>query len=178
MIDVARALPYVVTSTSPDETGARSPFSGEDAIVVRSWTADLGVSYVVEEEDALSFVRWRDLEGEPLESLHARALSNLLARAATHLVLKAEGPIVGVFLDGKLDASVLLLDEPWEHEEIAKLGSPLVAIAAARDAVAVASGASPDGIGELRAVADRVPEPARLSRNVLVRDARAWIPWD
>ena len=180
MIDTARALPCLQTARSPDETAGLVPYGKADAVVVRAWIADLAVSYIVEEADAPCFVRWRDIEDEGVERLHAIALENLRARAATHLTTRADGPIVGVFLDGKLDAGVLLLDEPWERDPALSLAAPLVAIAARRDLLAVASGSSPDGIAVLRSIAERTSPTAEghLSRRLLVRSGGNWASFD
>lgn len=173
MIDFKRALPYFVATTTADETGPSSAVENADAIVVRSWTADLAVAYVIEESDALCFVRWRDLVGLDVDDLHDVAVANLRERAATHLLFRADGPIVGVFLDGKLDASVLLLDEPWERHVANDLPAPIVAVAAARDVLALTSASSTEGIAELRAIADR----GQLSRELLVRQQGGWQPY-
>ena len=179
MIDIARALPCLQTARSPDETAGMIAYGAADAVVSRPWIADLVVSYVVEEADAACFVRWRDIEDEGVDRLHAVALENLRARAATHLTMKPDGPIIGVFFDGKLDASVLLLDDPWDRDPIRSLAPPLVAIAARADLLAVASATSAEGIASLRSMTAESPAPeGTLSRRLLVRSNGAWAPFE
>lgn len=168
-MDITRALPWLAATIGADETGPAAPYEHDDARVVRPWAADLGITYVVEDSDALSFVRRRDLRGVDPGELHEVALANLRARASTHLRFQPDGPIVGVFLDGKLDPSVLLLDDAWEREDAARL-APIVAAPAARDVLVTASASSREGVAALRAIAAR----GDLSQHLLVREAGRW----
>lgn len=112
------------------------------------------------------------------ERLHAIALSNLSDLATRSLSIRREGAIARVGLDGKLDPSVLLLDDPWDGAIARAVEPPLVVVAAARDVVAVASASSPESVAELTALAASVPRADRLlAETLLLRRGRWWEPF-
>jgi hypothetical protein len=156
MIDVSRTLPVISAAESPDETAPLKAFSEENALVVRSFNEAYVVSYVVEEAGALAYVRWRDVASD-VERLHDIALANLRVRANAKLRLAPRDGFVEVVLDGKLDASLLLLDELWDGSGVVAraVSSPIVAAAPTSETLVVASGSSKSGLAHLRTL--RVP---------------------
>jgi hypothetical protein len=72
-----------------------------------------------------------------------------------------------VVLDGKLDASLLLLDELWDGSGVVAraVSSPIVAAAPTSETLVVASGSSKSGLAHLRTL--RVP-------TLLVRRTGEW----
>ena len=155
MIDVSRTLPIIAPAESPDETAPLKAFSEENALVVRSFNEAYTISYVVEEPGALAYVRWRDVDGD-IDKVHDIALANLRVRANAKLRLAPRGGFVDVVLDGKIDASLLLLDELWDGNGIVAraVTSPIVAAAPSSESLVVASASSKEGLrhlGSLRA---------------------------
>jgi hypothetical protein len=152
MIDVARTLPIISVATSPDETAPLKAFSEENALVARSFNEAYTISYVVEEPGALVYVRWRDVEGD-IDKLHDIALANLRVRANAKLRLAPRDGFVDVVLDGKFDASLLLLDELWDGSGIVAraVTSPIVAAIPSSETLLVASASSKEGLRHLGA---------------------------
>lgn len=150
MIDVSRTLPIIAPAESPDETAPLKAFSEENALVVRSFNEAYTISYVVEEPGALAYVRWRDVDGD-IDKVHDIALANLRVRANAKLRLAPRGGFVDVVLDGKIDASLLLLDELWDGSGIVAraVTSPIVAAAPSSESLVVASASSKDGLRHL-----------------------------
>lgn len=150
MIDVSRTLPILAKAESPDETAPLKAFSEENALVVRSFNEAYTISYVVEEPGALAYVRWRDVDGD-IDKLHDIALANLRVRANAKLRLAPRGGFVDVVLDGKIDASLLLLDELWDGTGIIAraVTAPIVAAAPSSEALVVASASSKEGLRHL-----------------------------
>lgn len=169
MIDVSRTLPILSIAESPDETAPLKAFSEENALVVRSFNEAYVISYVVEQPGALSYVRWRDVDGD-IDKLHDVALANLRVRANAKLRLAPRDGFVEVVLDGKLDASLLLLNELWDGTGIVAraVTSPIVAAIPASEALIVASASSKEGLRHLGA--QGVP-------MLLVRRTGAWGPY-
>jgi hypothetical protein len=151
MIDVARTLPILSEAESPDATAPLKAFSEEDALLVRSFNEAYVISYVVEEAGALAYVRWRDMDGD-IDTIHDIALANLRVRANAKLRLAPRAGFVDVALDGKLDASLLLLDELWDGSGIIAraVTSPLVAAIPASESLIVTSASSKEGLKYLR----------------------------
>ena len=170
MIDVARALPLLGAAGSPAETRPLQAFSDDNALVVRSFNEGYVISYVVEEPGALSYVRWRDVAGGDIDKLHAIALANLRVRSNAKLRLAPRDGFVEVVLDGKFDASLLLLDELWDGSGIVAraVTSPIVAAAPSSAALIVASASSTSGIRHLGSL--RAP-------MLLARRTGAWDPF-
>lgn len=167
MIDVARALPLLDAAGSPDETRPLQAFSEDNALVARSFNEGYVISYVVEEPGALAFVRWRDVRGGDVEKLHDIALANLRVRSNAKLRLAPREGFVDVVLDGKFDASLLLLDELWDGPGIVAraVTSPIVAAAPSSESLLVASASAKDGMKHLASL--RVP-------MLLVRRTGVW----
>jgi hypothetical protein len=171
MIDVSRTLPIICVAESPDETAPLKAFSEENALVMRSFNEAYNISYVIEEPGALAYVRWRDLgTSGDIDKLHDVALANLRVRANAKLRLAPRDGFVDVVLDGKVDASLLLLDELWDGSGIIAraVTSPIVAAAPSSEALVVSSASSAEGIRHLREL--RVP-------MLLARRTGAWDPF-
>lgn len=166
MIDVSRTLPIVAPAESPDETAPLKAFSEENALVARSFNEAYTIGYVVEEAGALAYVRWRDVDGD-IDKLHDIALANLRVRANAKLRLAPRDGFVDVVLDGKIDASLLLLDELWDGTGIVAraVTSPIIAAAPSSESLVVASASAKDGMRHLQAL--RVP-------MLLTRRAGEW----
>lgn len=167
MIDVARALPVLRVAESPDDTAPLRAFTSEgDSVVARSFNEAYTISYVVEEAGALAFVRWRDVESD-IDRLHAVALANLRTRAAAALRLAPRDGHLDIVLDGKVDASLVLLEELWDGDGLVAraVASPIVAAIESSESISVASASSPDGLRHLRSL--RVP-------MLLVRRTGEW----
>lgn len=152
---------------SPDETTPLKAFSEDNALVVRSFNEGYVINYVVEEPGALAYARWRDVAGGDIDKLHDIALANLRVRANAKLRLAPRDGFIDVVLDGKLDASLLLLDELWDGTGIVAraVSSPIVAATPSSESLVVASASSKDGVKHLGAL--RVP-------MLLVRRTGAW----
>lgn len=110
------------------------------------------------------------------EALHALALENLRRLARAGLRRETEGALMRLRLDGRFDASLMLLDEVWDAQLADQTpGGALVAVPQP-GMLLYCDVAAPRGLPELRA---RVAQLAAgssdtLSRQVFYRSRGAW----
>jgi hypothetical protein len=170
-IDLSRVFPFLAPAFSPDDTAPLRVYGSQDGPVTRELSSSLVVHYTLDDPGALVFIRDRDVPAEAREMLHLQSLENLRARLARRrLRFERRGAVSYAKLDGEHEASLLLLDELWDPPtRVTEPEGDLVAVAAARDVLAVAGSAA---VAELRKLAER----SSVSSEVFVRRHAAWVP--
>jgi hypothetical protein len=148
-----RALPYLKASVD-DDGGPAIELSAEDSPILEPYVGKMLVSYVVDDESSLRFVteRERRTMGVSEQELRRAALANFAAKISVDGVrIAPAGRIFAVLFDGNFEATLMLWDDLWPylHEQ---LGPELLAVAPARDILAVAAVAE---VNELRQVVER-----------------------
>jgi hypothetical protein len=152
------ALAYLKAEVPSDDPAPVMAVDGDDAPVLRKLGGGLLVAYLVDEGDHFAYVQGRDLRAAGLddERLHARAVANLANAAEGRVKLQRHGEVSVLFFDGHFEASLMLLDDLWDHSlREAHGGRPAVA-APARDVICFCDSSSTEGLAELRAVIARV----------------------
>ncbi|GAB2862386.1 hypothetical protein GCM10027277_33700 [Pseudoduganella ginsengisoli] len=125
-----------------------------DTRLVRGIGNGFMVAYAVDND----WVRQHHLStsGVTLADVHKQAMDNLLTLCARHIKVQQYGAIFGVFIDGKFEASMFLLQRLWQ-QDFANLVNKGYAIAApARDVLAFCDMDSAEGIAELKRMVERV----------------------
>jgi uncharacterized protein YtpQ (UPF0354 family) len=178
-VDISLPLPYLEASSSIDETAPLFFVGSTDAPVVYPWMPSLLVTYVVDARGARVLVRERDIAGVTRDQLHATAMLNLRKRAGDRLRIEAEGAIFKVVLDGRFEASTLLLDELWDEKLRGRVQGEIVVCVPARDVVAFTGSTSEEGLAELVAIVGRLHPAGEnlLVQDLFVRRAGAWEPF-
>jgi uncharacterized protein YtpQ (UPF0354 family) len=178
-VDISLPLPYLEASSSIDETAPFFAVASADAPVVYPWMPNLLVTYVIDATDALVPIRERDIEGVTREQLHATALANLRKRAAAKLRVEQRGSTFVLVMDGKFEASTLLLDELWDAKLRVHVQDAIVVCVPARNVVAFTSTSSPSGIDELVAIVQHLHPGGEnlLVQDLFVRGDRGWDPY-
>lgn len=131
-----------------------APPEGEDARLVREIGNGFMIAYAVDND----WVRQRHVStgGATLADVHRQAMDNLFTLCAYHIRVQQFGAFFGVFIDGKFEASMFLLERLWQ-KDFANLVDQGYAIAApARDVLAFCDIDSSEGKGELKRLIDRV----------------------
>lgn len=169
-----RALPYLCPVQSAEDTAPLHRYGSNDAPVARAFAPSIVVTYVIEEPGARVFVRQRDVHDHEHAKLHAYALENLRAHAASRRVrLERSGATHIAKLDGEHDASLLLLDELWDPPTcIASHEGELIVAIPARQTLVLTGTATDGGLTELRATISRYGRT--LASDVFVRRDGAW----
>ncbi|MFH1023894.1 MAG: hypothetical protein V1809_10975 [Planctomycetota bacterium] len=174
---VQRSIAYLkaeIPASAPDPVVS---LSFEDSPVLRKFVPGLLAAYLVDDGDRFSYIQGRDLReaGVGEDQLHFQAVSNLARFADGKLRIQRSGLVWALFLDGNLEASLIMLDGLWDGSLREYVRSPVVAVPA-RDVIAFCDSSSADGISELRAVVDRVWPGGNhlLSRDLYRRQERNW----
>jgi uncharacterized protein YtpQ (UPF0354 family) len=137
--------------------------------VLKPWSDDLVVAYLVDQGDHFEYVQQRHLASLNVEpnlsdtslqtaskGLHEMGLINLAHVASQKLRVANYGAIRAVFLDGHFEASLLLLDDLWNKTFAAEAPNGAVAAVPSRDVLAFCDAKSEQGLQELQALVDRV----------------------
>jgi hypothetical protein len=152
------AVVYLKPEQPPGGTGPVT-LDEEDAPVTKRLGNGLLVMYLMDMGDVFSYVQGKHLHsaGIDADELHTNALANLKKLSDERgITIRRAGPISGLILDGNFEASLILLDEIWEHDlRDEHAGEPIVALPS-RDVLCFCDRSSTVGIAELRAVIGRV----------------------
>ncbi len=166
--DLSSALPYLSPAVSPDDTAPFFPYGSADAPIARKFSKSLLVHYVIDEPGALVYVRERDVRDALRRDLHQCAIDNLRHRVTLRAPrFESQGATHLAKWDGLHDASLLLLDELWDHR-----GTDLVAVVPARNRLHFTEEKSEHALAELRAHTAK----SSLSSELFGRKNRAWHP--
>jgi hypothetical protein len=182
-ISWSKAVAYLKPRLPDDGPPPDLKISHEDSPVLRDLGNGFLVGYVVDDGGSLLYVQSRDLirSGATEEDLHKSGIDNLYALAEQHLRVQIYGSIFAVFMEGNFEASVLLLDSVWDTSLAKHVRGGFVAAAPARDVLAFGDTSSPQAIGELRAVVDRLARSDAdhiLTNSLLHRSEGTWVVYD
>lgn len=130
-----------------------APAEGEEARLVRPIGNGFMLGYAVDD----GWVLRRHLSGGvTLADVHRQAMDNLFTLCAYHIRVQQFDTFFGVFIDGRFEASMFLLERLWQ-KDFANLVDKGYAIAApARDVLAFCDIDSHAGKAELKRMVERV----------------------
>lgn len=166
MVDLSAALPYLAPASSGEDTAPFHAYGSLDAPIARPFSKSVLVHYIVDEPGALVYIRERDVGAELREDLHLCALDNLRRRAESRRPrFEARGTTQRAKWCGTYDASLLLLDELWDHR-----GAHLVAAVPARNTLLFAESKGEDVLAEMRTHVAKTS----LSAELFVRRDKQW----
>lgn len=172
-----RALP---AEPLPGETVVE--LSLDDSPVMLDLGNGLLVAYLVDEGATYGYVQHRDLETAGLSEaeLHAMGLKNLSALAERRLEVHPHGAIFAVLMGGTFEASMLLLDDLWEHSLSHYVSGDFLAAIPARDVLAFGDASSAPAVSELNAVVERLLNngSAELATGLYRRAGGRWLAHD
>ena len=172
-----RAFPHIKPSLGNDVPLAIE-LAHDDLPIAEELAAGLLIMYAVDEGDRFTFLANRHLsaEGVDVQTLHQYAMANLREYVATRTRVEKLGERFGVFLDGNLEASLMLVDEMWETWVANHIPHGVVVTVAARDVLAFCDAQSESGIAQLRGVIERVfPNGDHLiSESLYTREDGRW----
>jgi len=136
-------------------TAMMTPFAADGALDVDG--AQRLAAYLVDEGEFFSYVQGRDLREAQVgeDQMHVQAVANLARFAEGKLRIQRSGSVWALFLDGNLEASLMMLEDLWDSSLLEYASAPVVAVPA-RDVLAFCDLSSAEGISELRALVDRV----------------------
>lgn len=169
-IDLSTALPYLSPALSSEDTAPFHVYGSADAPIARPFSRTLIVNYVIDEPGALVFVRERDVRETLREDLHLCAIDNLRRRATRRPPrFETKGATSHAKWDGQHDASLLLLDELWDHRS-----ADLVAAVPARHRLLFCEQRSDHALAALRS--QTAVEKTSLSAELFARKDKQWRP--
>jgi uncharacterized protein YtpQ (UPF0354 family) len=181
---VEQAIAYVKRALPPEPLPGEAvvKLSFEDSPVMRDLGNGLLVAYLVDEGSTYGYVQHRDLVSASVAEadLHATAITNLRRVAANRLRIQPYGEIFALLMGGTFEASMLLLDDLWEHSLAEYItGEVLVAIPA-RDILAFGNASSPGAVKALNDVIERLlaKGKAELATGLYRRSGGAWVAHD
>jgi uncharacterized protein YtpQ (UPF0354 family) len=131
--------------------------NADDSPILREFAPGLLTAYVVDEGESFCYVQGRDLRqaGMQEEELHRLAVANLAQLAEGKVTIRGSDQMWGLFFEGNLEASLMLLDDLWTYGLRKYAADPVVAIPS-RDVLAFCDVGSSAGVSELRSVVSRV----------------------
>ena len=166
---VKKALPYLKPCVHDATTTIC--LAPDEQPVVRMFDEDLMVMYVVDIGNALQIVQEHDLKKEHVTEaeLHSSSIQNLKRLADAALRIESHDPVFMVFLEGNLEASLLLLDDLWENRLRHLVQRGFIAAIPARDVLVFCDCDSQEGIRQLHQVVDRLQNGDHLITTALFR---------
>jgi uncharacterized protein YtpQ (UPF0354 family) len=142
---LSRCIACLLPSAAPE---------ADDPRLLREIGHGFMIAYAVDND----WVRQRHLAASGLspQDVHRQAMDNLFTLCAYHIRVQQFDTIFGVFIDGKFEASMFLLERLWQ-QDFANLVDKGYAIAApARDVLAFCDIDSHEGKAELKRMIGRV----------------------
>ena len=192
---IARALPQIKTALPRPMTngeiltvameveGVKIP--QDDLPIVRVACKSLAITYVVESSKGVSYINPKQLRDSGLtaDQLHAAAVENLTRLTKNPqkgLAVLPQEDFSGVMLDGKSEASLLLIDALWDSEFKSDTRNGVVVAIPARDMLAFCDQRSTAGIAALRELTQRVAPSASkaLTKQLYFRVDGDWMPYE
>jgi uncharacterized protein YtpQ (UPF0354 family) len=156
--------------------------TGGDAPIMENLDNGLLIAYIIDMGDRFQYVQHRHLETSGIieGELHKHAMENLALLAKEKLVVHPRGSTFAVFLEGNVEASLILIDDLWEKNFARSVTTGFVAEMPARDVLAFCDLVSQEGIAELHQVVARVSAGGdHLLTSVLYRrQERKWIQFE
>lgn len=130
-----------------------APAEEGDARLVRPIGNGFMIAYAVEDD----WVLQRHLStGVTLADVHRQAMDNLFTLCAHHIKVQQFDTIFGVFIDGRFEASMFLLERLWQKDFAGLVGKGYAIAAPARDVLAFCDIDSNEGKAELKRMIERV----------------------
>ncbi len=172
------AIAYL-KAVMPDAGTPALKVAHADEPVIRPFNHDLCVCYLVDRGSDFVYVQNRDLErdGISIERLHEIALQNLWKQTGVRPArVQPYQHIFAVLMGGDFEASLILLDQLWEHDFRQFVHGDYVAVLPARDVLAFCDSSSQEGLEELRQVIARVAPTGDhlLSQSIYIRTNGRW----
>lgn len=135
-----------------------APPEGDDPLLVRGLGHGFMVGYAVPEEGEPQWIRQRHLAAAnaTLAEVHRQAMDNLFTLCACHIHVQQFGAVFGVFIDGKFEASMFLLERLWQQDFVNLVDKGYAIAAPARDVLAFCDIDSTEGKAELKRMVERV----------------------
>ena len=173
-----QAIAYLKGSPAEDDQPVIE-LPHKDSPVVRPYSEDLHVCYLVDKGQTYEYIQNRHLEegGISSDELHQIGLRNLKGLIAQRNArVQPHGNLFAFFTGGDFEASIMLLDEFWEGDFRKFVTGKFAAVIPARDVLAFCDSDSADGITELQEVINRVwPTGNHLvSGKIYIRQATGW----
>lgn len=177
-----RSVACLKVSDTEDLAGfAGAVLPEAEAPLVKDLGYGLFATYLVDEGAHLRYVQNRDLTDSDFtaEGLHECALNNLARSCEGKAQVQQHGPIRGVFFDGVLEASLMLIDPLWDVHLAHLAPNGFVAALPARDVLAFCDTSSKEGIEALRQMAARVTATGDhlLTQKLYTRRSGRWVPF-
>jgi uncharacterized protein DUF1444 len=166
-----QALPYLKASLGSIEVADIIMKEGQEP-VLRCLAHGISVGYLVDKGNYYQYIQLGHLTAESIdeERLHQTAVQNLTAFARERLRIEKRGNVFCSFLDGNMEASLLLIDELWDQSLAHLAPTGFIAAVPARDILAFCDASFPEGIAELREIVKRVtPSGDHLITTMLLR---------
>ncbi len=174
------AIAYLKASV-PDTAGTFIELPSEATPVVRRYSDELCICYVVDRGKRYEYVQQCHLQQDGIDrdELHRIGLKNLRALVAQRQARVQ--PYQGVFaflMRGDFEASVILLDDLWDGEFRQFVTGEYAAAIPARDMLAFCDSSSGDGLAELNRIIARVQPTGDhlISQKIYVRRENGWEP--
>lgn len=146
------------------------------AVYRQPLAADLSVVFAIDGEHQLAFlsheqVRELDLSADAIRDLAVDNLRKKLIEPTRH----GEGPLYMMTAGGTFEASLLLFDDVWEHQDAAVDGSLVVAVPS-RDLLMFTGTNAPEAIQQMRSQVNEVFSHGSylISKTLLVREGTTW----
>ena len=175
-----KAVAYLKPALAAEESKAAVCLPHSEQPMVRDLGNGLLVCYVVDDDENLVFVQHAQLESSGLDgdALHAIALENLAAGADGRISLQPYGAVHALFFDGNLEASLILLDDLWEHTLREHVTNGFAVAVPARDILAFCDVQSAEGLAELGNIIARVQSGGDhlISAQIYRREGSSWVP--
>jgi uncharacterized protein YtpQ (UPF0354 family) len=153
-----RAIAYLKARVA-DDGGPAVGLSHDDSFVMRPLADPLVVTYAVDTGNAYQLVQHRHLVRDAIDAatLHDHALANL-GRLVNSKPTRVHpyGNIFAVTMGGDFEASLILLDQLWEHHLRQFVKGEYAVAVPARDILAFCDASSAAGLSELRELIQRV----------------------
>ena len=163
----------------PEAESESVTLSREDSPILRPFSDGLLIAYVVDDGDSYHYVQQRhlDKEGVTEEQLHEIGLRNLTALASSRdLRIQPYQNINAVLMGGDFEASLILLDQLWDHHFRQFVSGEYSIAIPARDILAFCDNAASAGVNELNQLIGRIYSTGDhpISDKIYVRRQNKW----
>ena len=170
----------VVPTIKDDQFLSQFPKDAADkGIVVEKMVADLNIVYATDRAGVIAFLMEKDRKRYNLELSDLRKLAvKNLKQVLQPIQLRKYGVIYAVTTGDGYSSSILLLDDFWDRNTNSVEGE-IVAVVPARDGILFTGSNSPEGIKQLRQMAEKIYAHGDhiVSKTLLVRRGDHWEPF-
>ena len=175
---VSGAIAYL-KAVLPDDGTPVLPLAHPDTPVIRPYSDELCVCYLVDRGSNFRYVQNRDLEREEIgaDQLHEIGLRNLWEQTGPRNArVQPYQNIFPVLTGGDFEASLILPDGLWEQDFRQFVRGDYAAALPSRDVLAFCDSSSSQGLQELHELIARVTptDDHLLSQKIYVRRDGRW----